>query len=287
MHVTRKPASFHGGIVTALQFSPAGVVLNSTGSASSVLKFRNFSIRCDKSDPKVSFQKPWNLNLPEGKKIAVITRNPYLRYQLIVVLAGLVPPVSGEILGESVIGWPVGGEGGLDSKLRISHAIDFLSTLYGDCLENSRVSLDEFWGLLSQIEIDANLTIKELTKSQKDFFFLGLSVLFSFDIYLVPKTKYLMSRAAKPLRALLLKQLEGKTLLATSNNGRFQREFCTEGLVIGALGEILFSGGLAESIAWADQNLEEINASELEDEQFELGLSLSNSDPHDGDNDDF
>ncbi|MCB4400508.1 hypothetical protein [Synechococcus sp. MU1625] len=254
----------------------AVVVVDATGLATPVLTFRNLSLRCDKSNPQISFETPWDWELLQAKRIAVITNSSFLRYQLSSVIAGFVPPVFGEIVCDGVIGWPVGGEGGLDSKLRISHALSFLSTVYSDCLEKSRVGLDEFWGLLSEKEIYPSVIIKELSKEQKDFFFLALSVLFSFDCYLFSSTRFLMSRPAKPLRSLLLRQLEGKTLLATSTNSRFRRDFCNEGLVLGSLGQILFSGGLSESIQWADQNLEAFDLSESEDDQLELGQNLLN-----------
>ena len=286
MQVTPDAASFHGGIVTALDVSPAGVLLNTTVSASPVLEFRDFSLRCDKSDPEAAFDNAWNWKLPPGKRIAVITTNSFLRYQLIVGLAGLVPPVSGEFVGEGVIGWPVGGEGGLDSKLRVSHALDFLSAVYGDCLEHSCVSLDEILKLLLEANIHPDLIIKGLSKSQKDFFFLSLSTLFAFDLYLIPKTKYLMSRAAKPLKSLLLKQIEGRGLIATSTNSRFLREFCTDGLVLGRAGEILFSGEISESMQWASANLESFEVSDSEQDQFEGQLNFSNSESS-NDVDDF
>ena len=87
-----------------------------------------------------------------------------------------------------------------------------------------------------------------------------------------------MSRPAKPLREILLKQLEGKTLFATSTNSRFQREFCTDGLVLDAMGRILFSGGVSEAIEWADQNLDASGMSESDEDQLEMGLNLFNSD---------
>ena len=217
----------------------------------------------------------------------MITTNAYLRYQLIVGLAGLVPPVSGDFFGDGVIGWPVGGEGGLDSKLRVSHALSFLSNVYADCLEKSEISSDEIWKLLEEVSIYPQLIIKELSKAQKDFFFLALSVLFSFDVYLVPKTKYLMSKAAKPLRKLLLRQVEGKALVATSTSSRFLREFCTGGLVLGGLGEILFAGGLSESMQWARENLDNFDASGPEDDQFDVGLNLSNLESSDDLSGDF
>ena len=264
-------------------------MVTTTASTSPELKFLNFSLRCDKSDPQISFETPWNWECAYGKRIAVISNNSFLRYQLVACMSGLVSPVSGEILGNSVIGWPVGGEGGLDKKLRISHAVNFLTTVYGDCLEQSRVSLNQFWDLLSSVEINHDLTIKELTKEQKDFFCLALSVLFSFDCYLITKSSSytLMSSAAKPLRALFRKQIEGKAIIATSTSGRFRREFCTEGLVLGSFGQILFAGELAAAVEWADQNLKSSEASDSDDDQFEMGLDLRNVDSYDGSDDDF
>jgi len=277
LHVTNEHAWFYGGIVTKLPLSASGVVLTPVFSTTPVLTFRNFSLRCDKSDPQISFQSPWNWELGRERRIALISNNSYLKFQLIASLADLAEPVTGEVISEGIISWPVGGEGGLDKKLRISHAINFLSNIYGDCLDESKVSLDEFWSLLSEMKIYPTLIIRELSRSQKDFFYLALSVLFSFDFYLIPRTNYLMSRTAKPLRALLLKQLEGKSLLTTSTNSRFRREFCTEGLVLGSLGEILFFGELSDAIHWADNNLEARDISGSDEDQFDIGLNLVNS----------
>ena len=277
MHDTPKAALFHGGMVTELKPFAHGVVVNATASAKPVLSFRNFSLRCDKSDPQISFETPWNWECGQGKRIAVITNNSFLRYQFVACMSGLVSPVSGEILGNSVIGWPVGGEGGLDRKLRISHSVKFLLAVYNDCLDQSLVSIDEFWRILSDVGIEPGLVIKELSKDQKDFFALALSVLFSFDCYLIPKTRFLMSKPAKPLRELLLKQLEGKMLFTTSANVQFQREFCTDGIVLGTLGQILFAGTLLDVIQWADKNLEDFGIPELEDDNFDLNLNLKNS----------
>ena len=277
MHDTPKAALFHGGKVTELKPSTLGVVVIATASAKPVLSFRNFSLRCDKSDPQISFETPWNWECGQGMRIAVITNNSFLRYQFVACMSGLVPPVSGEILGNSVIGWPVGGEGGLDRKLRISHSVKFLLAVYSDCLDQSLVSIDEFWGILSDVGIEPGLVIKELSKDQKDFFALALSVLFSFDCYLIPKTRFLMSKPAKPLRELLLKQLEGKMLFTTSANVQFQREFCTDGIVLGNLGQILYAGKLLDVIQWADENLEDFGMPEFEDDNFDLNLNLKNS----------
>ena len=274
-------------MVTELGPFTPGVVVSATASARPLLTFQNFSLRCDKSDPRISFKAPWNWELDQAKRIAVITNSSFLRYQLSAALAGLVPPVSGEMLTEGVVGWPVGGEGGLDGKLRITHALNFLTTVYSDCLEKSLVSVDEFWSFISAAEIDPRSIIKELSREQKDCFFLALSVLFSFDLYLISKTRYLMSRPAKPLRALLLKQLEGKTLFATSTNSRFQREFCTDGLVLDSMGQILFAGGISEAIEWADQNLDASDVSESDEDQLEMGLNLLNTELSDDPSGDF
>ena len=130
LHVTPEAASFHGGNVLELDLSASGVVVSVTTSGSPLLSFRNFSLRCDKSNPEIAFHTPWNWGINRSKRISLITNNSFLRYQLSAALAGLVPPVSGEMLTDGVVGWPVGGEGGLDGKLRISHALNFLTTVY-------------------------------------------------------------------------------------------------------------------------------------------------------------
>ena len=243
-----------------------------------VLKFRNFSLRCDKSDPKISFDTPWNWELPRGKRIAVITESSLLRYQLIASVAGFVSPISGEIIADGVIGWPVGGEGGLDGKMRISHGFNFLSVIYDDCLEKSRIKIHEFWDLLTGMNIHPGNIIRELTRTQREFFFLSLSILFSFDCYLIFQSKFLMSKDGKVLRSLLLRQIEGKSLLSTSPSIRFQKEFCTEGLVLGAHGEVLFAGGLLEARQWADSNLKESVDSDSEEDILRQNFVFENED---------
>ena len=256
----------------------AVVVVSAVSSSTPSLKFRDFSLRCDRSDPNISFQNRWNLELGQQKRIAVISNNSYLKSQLIASLADFVPPASGEIIANGVMCWPIGTEGGLDKKLRVRHAVNFLVNVYGDCLDKSLVTLEEFWHLLNERKIDPQFIIKELSRSQKDFFNLALAALFSFDLYLIQNTRFLNSGKAETLRSLLLKQVEGKFLISTSTNKDFQKDFCTEGLVVGPLGQILFFGELSDAIDWADQNLESSNVIESEDEKFEIGLNLDNND---------
>ena len=261
----------------------SGVVVSATASAMPVLTFRNFSLRCDKADPQVSFHTPWNWELTQGKKIALITTNSFLNYQLIAGFAGLVPPLSGEIISNGPISWPVGGEGGLDRRLRISQAIDFLSTVYRDCLEKSRVSIEEFWQLMSRVGVHRRLLIKELSRDQREFFYFALSLLFAFDCYLIEKSKALtlLSDSYRPLRALFRRQIEGKTLITTSTSKRFLREFCSDGLVLGPCGQILFAGELSKAVQWADQNLGDSETIESGDASYEMDLQFRNDETPD------
>lgn len=274
LQVTPKAALFGSGIITMQEPSTLDFVNTAAASVKPTLTFRNFSLRCDDSKPQVSFEIPWNWKCGDGERIAIITNNSFLGYQLIACMSGLSTPVSGEIIGSSIIGWPVGGEGGLDRKLRVSHAVKFLSEVYSDCLAQSLVTFHDFWRILSDAGIKPCLVIKDLSRDQKDFFALALSVLFSFDCYLVPKTRFLMSKPAKVLKDLLLKQVEGKMLFTTTSNVQFQREFCTHGVVVGTLGEILFTGLLADAIPWANKNLVRSieSDSEFEDDDFSVNL---------------
>ena len=264
-------------------------MVSAAASTRPILTFRNFSLRCDKSNSQVSFETPWNWELPQGKKVAFISNNSFLDYQLIAGFTGLVPPVSGEMISYGSISWPVGGEAGLDRNLRVCHAVDFLSIVYKDCLENSRVGIDEFWGLLSRKGIHDRLLIKDFEKEQKEFFYLVLSLLFSFDCYFIEKSKSyaLLADNARQLRTLFRKQLEGKSLITTTTSKRFRREFCTDGIVLDSCGQILFVGEISKALEWADQNLEPSEEKGSDRDSFEIGLKYQNSDSSADSDDDF
>ena len=115
-----------------------------------------------------------------------MTSNSYLRYQLILVMAGLVPSVSGRQVHQGVVGWPLGGEGGLDSKLPLRHNLDFVCQIYGDCLHPDLFSIEAFWQLLAEQDISPGQCVRDLNSPQKSIFFTALSLLFVFDLYLIP-----------------------------------------------------------------------------------------------------
>ena len=256
-------------------------MLNSSSSAEPVLVFDEFVLRADKSDSSVVISSPWNWWLNSGDRLAVMTTNSFLSYQLMATLADLVKPVSGEVLKRGTVSWPLGGEGGLDGKLSIDQSLDFLSNIYSDCFEKSRITLQEFYEVLQAQSIESSLKLKELDKDQKDYFYMALSILFSFDVYLVPKFRYLMSRKAMPLRALFHRQLEGNSLISTGGNNRFLREFCNKGMVLNGLGKVIFQGDLEQAIALVNQNGSDAAEVDSEDDQFDLGDSLKNADRDD------
>ena len=66
-------------------------------------------------------------------------------------------------------------------------------------------------------------------------------------------------------------------LFTISSNVQFQREFCTDGIVLGSLGQVLFSGDIMDAIQWVDKNLGSSSASlGLEGDDFDSDLNLIN-----------
>ena len=179
--------------------------------------------------------------------------------------------------GEGVPGGsdPVGVQGGLSTKLRVFHAIDFLREVYGDCLIHSKFPIEEFWQVLAVQSIEQRSVLNDLSKTQKDFFYHAVSVLFLFDVYLISDPKFLMSKLAKPIKEFFHLQLSGShSLLTTTANDRFRSEFCNKGLVIGAMGEILYSGSYQDAIEWYNCNLENKPMVDQEDAPFVIGSDL-------------
>ena len=252
-------------------------MLTSSSSAEPKLTFDRLIFRCDESDGNIVNATPWDWSICMGERMCIMSSNSFLKYQLMAIISGFVYPVSGGFEAFGSLSWPVGGEGGLDSKLTIGTGLEFLSSIYSDCLEASLVSVDDFFEVLQARSIDSNTRLKDLVKGQKDFFYMMLSILFSFDIYLVPRSKFLMTKEAKPLRNLLHKQLsDSKSLVSVTVNNRFRREFCNRGMVLGPLGQILFHGDLEEAIAYEQKNV--MIRSESEENQFDMASNLTNSD---------
>ena len=252
-------------------------MLTSSSSAEPKLTFNRLTLRCDESDSNIINTTPWNWSICAGEKICIMSSNSFLKDQLMAIISGFVYPVSGDFEEFGSLSWPLGGEGGLDSKLTIGKGLEFLSSIYSDCLEVSLVSVDDFFDVLQSVSIDASMSLKDLVKGQKDFFYMMLSILFSFDIYLVPRSKFLMTKEAKPLRNLLHKQLsDSKSLVSVTINNRFRREFCNRGMVLGPFGEILFHGDLEEAIAYEQENVMIQSRSESEENQIDLASHLTN-----------
>ena len=253
-------------------------MLTLSSSAEPKLTFHRLMLRCDKSDENIVNASPWNWSICMGERLSIMSSNSFMKYQFMATLSGFIEPVSGGFETFGSLSWPVGGEGGLDSKLTIDKGLEFLSSIYSDCLEVSLVSVDDFFDVLQSVSIDASMSLKDLVKGQKDFFYMMLSILFSFDIYLVPRSKFLMTKEAKPLRNLLHKQLSAsKSLVSVTINNRFRREFCNRGMVLGPLGEILFHGDLEEAIAYEQENVMIQSRSESEENQIDLASHLTNS----------
>ncbi|MDC0302882.1 hypothetical protein OAL11_00265 [bacterium] len=263
-------------------------MLSTSSSAKPKLTFDRLILRCDKSDHSIVNKFPWDWSICAGERLSIMSSNSFLKYQMMAILSGFVHPVSGDIDTFASLSWPLGGEGGLDSKLTIDKGLEFLSSIYSDCLDASLVSVDEFFEVLQTRSILSSMRIKDLSREQKDFFYMALSILFLFDIYLVPRSKYLMTKDARPLRQLFHKQLsDTKSLVSVTVNNRFRREFCNRGLVLGPLGEILFHGDLEEAIAYERQNVKIGSESESEEDQFDIANHLTNSDSKSDQSDDF
>ena len=84
-----------------------------------------------------------------------------------------------------------------------------------------------------------------------------------------------MTRPAKLLKDFLHLQLSScHSLLTTTVIDKFRKEFCNKGLVIGAMGEILYSGRYQDAIEWYNSNLANKPMVDQEDAPFVIGSDL-------------
>ena len=142
----------------------------------SVVDFQDVVLRCNRRE-KTFLNPPWNLQLQKGDKIAVIAANRKMRDEFLGCIYGLIKPVSGYVVPNGVVSWPLGLKGGLDSKLSLSQNIRFLESVYEDRVAplNSKKFLDVFYELTG---LTPEQKLKSLKSKEQKIFYIIIALIF-------------------------------------------------------------------------------------------------------------
>ena len=215
------------------------------------LDFQDVVLRCSRRDTNF-LTPPWNLQIRRGDKVAVMAQDRKIRDEFLGCICGLIQPVSGQIYSRCRISWPVGFKGGLDGKLTLAQNIRFLEVVYEDCV--APVDPNKFFKSLCLLAgLTPDQRLKSLKSKDQKIFYNIVSMIFSFDVLLVPSAQYLVKNnkdnVSKYLNQVFEKRIEKNCMITSSNDRKFLRQYCNSGILFDAFGQLVFQGPLDECFA--------------------------------------
>jgi len=224
-----------------------------------------------------------NWELYKGQRVGVLAKSMQEAHAFLDCAAGVSKPQKGHVSIQANVSWPLGSKGGLFSSLSGRQNARLLQGIYG---HGSQLQSD-----LNLIERLADLRegyfekpLKSYDKEMRARFYLAVSLIFDFDVYVIPQHIALKSNNTSEKFIRLQKALKdrtfGKSVLMTNSDFRFVEQFCDEGLVLDQ-GSIAYSGSFSECRAWYETNIsktpeEDVNL-ELDSEE-DVSTTELNSD---------
>ena len=157
-----------------------------------------------------------------------MSNNRMIRNDFLGIVYGLIQPKSGHVNHIGSVSWPLGLKGGLDGKLTLIQNMRFLTSVYADRV--APMDVKKFFKIFIQAaNLSPNKRLKELKSRDQKIFYMIIALIFSFDVFLVPSGQFLLGgekdKLIQYLRTVFEARLEGKTLITSSNNKKFLREF--------------------------------------------------------------
>ena len=246
------------------------------------LKLEDLVLRFNRKEKTLN-TTPINRTFHVGERTAILCDNRRIRDELLGSIYGLVQPVSGCVTQQGVVSWPLGLKGGLDGKLTLLQNMRFLGSLYEDRL--APLNLEKFLRtFLDCAELSPRSRLKDLKSKDQKVFYMVVALAFSFDVFLVPSAQFLMGNEKDQLiqymKTVFEARIQNQTLITTSGNKRFLRDYCDRGLAIGPSGQKIFEGSLEDCLVWMKSSGSQADGIEDDDaiDESVFSASLNNED---------
>lgn len=192
-----------------------------------------------------------NLELPDGRSVALLGRNGAGKSTLLQMIAGTMPPTSGQIVTTGAISWPVGFGGSFHGELSGAQNCRFVGRIYGVDTDELIDFVEDFAGL----GVHFHLPFRTYSSGMKSRLAFGVSMGVAFDTYLVDEITAVGDAAFKQRSDALFKErMKRAGAVVVSHSMPQIRRLCDSAVVLED-GQALYFDDVAEGIAHHERNM--------------------------------
>jgi capsular polysaccharide transport system ATP-binding protein len=200
----------------------------------------------------------WTLH--RHARVAVLSDSQQAADSFVECAAGVVTLQQGTISTNSNISWPVGEPSALVGSLTARQNAAFLQRIYGT--KRNRAEEMKLISQLSDFDVDFfDRPLSLCSKAMKARFRLAVSLVFDFDLFVVPKLSAWnygsKSCRAQRFQAAFEAATVDKPLLVSHPDPSFQKAYCDQSIVLGD-GRIVFHGDLSSGRAWLKERKQRV-----------------------------
>ena len=170
-----------------------------------------------------------NATLPSRTAVALLGRNGAGKSSLLKMIAGAMPPDSGQVVSDGSISWPVGFAGSAHPELTGLQNTRFVARIYGVDSDELVDSVKKF----AELGPHFYLPVRSYSSGMRSRLAFGLSMGIHFDTYLVDEVTSVGDAAfKKKSEEVFLERLETSGMVMVSHSIPSVKRMCTEGAVI-------------------------------------------------------